>query len=134
MKFYDLNTVLNFGKFKNKTIQEMAGIQPSYLDWCAINLEDFYIDKEEIEALKEAYPGFSFSEDAKGKLAEKYEVWENEQEDYLDYDSFDNYDRPDYQDYEQDTFDALTDGQYGSYDDWRENSGDIDSLMDGLGF
>jgi len=134
MKFYDLNTVLNFGKFEGKTIQEVAGIQPSYLDWCAINLEHFYIDDEEVEALKEAYPSFSFSEEAKAKLAEKYEAWENEQEDYPDYDSPDDYDRPDYQDYERDTFDALTDGQYGSYDDWREDGGDIDSLMDGLGF
>lgn len=45
---------------------------------------------------------------------------------------YDFYD--DYNDYERDTFYALTDGMYGDYDEWRENGGDIDSLMDGLGY
>lgn len=35
---------------------------------------------------------------------------------------------------ERDTFYALTDGQYGDYDEWRERGGDIDSLMDSLGY
>ena len=35
--------------------------------------------------------------------------------------------------YDEQTFDALTDGQYGDYDDWKEAGGDIDSLRDGLG-
>lgn len=128
MKFYDLNTVLHFGKFEGKTIREIAGIQPSYIGWCAINLEHFFIDEEEIEALKAIYPNFSLSEEANEKLAEKYETWEDEQEDYSDHGS------PDYQDYERDTFDALTDGQYGDYDEWRENGGGLNSLMDGLGY
>ena len=37
-------------------------------------------------------------------------------------------------DYNRDTFDALTDGQYGNYDDWREGGGDFDSLRDRLGY
>lgn len=61
-------------------------------------------------------------------LEEEY----NEEFDHYDYnDSYDYYDEPDY---ERDTFDALTDGQYGDYDDWREAGGDIDSLRDGLGY
>ena len=35
--------------------------------------------------------------------------------------------------YDEQTFNALTDGQYGDYDDWKEAGGDIDSLRDGLG-
>lgn len=37
-------------------------------------------------------------------------------------------------DYERDTFYALTDGNYGDYEDWKENGGDMDSLMDCLGY
>jgi len=54
--------------------------------------------------------------------------FEYDEEDYSDYE-----DR-DYRDYDRDTFDALTDGQYGDYDDWRESGRDFDSLRDGLGY
>ena len=37
-------------------------------------------------------------------------------------------------DNERDLFYTLTDGQYGDYDDWRRNGGDIDSLMERLGY
>lgn len=53
-------------------------------------------------------------------------------DDGCDYNPYDDYE-DDY-DYERDTFYALTDGQYGDYDEWRENGGDIDSLMDALGY
>lgn len=36
-------------------------------------------------------------------------------------------------DYERDTFYTLTNRQYGSYEDWKENGGDIDSLKDIFG-
>jgi len=35
---------------------------------------------------------------------------------------------------ESDVFYALTGGQYGDYDEWKENDGDMDNLMDGLGY
>lgn len=129
MKFYDLNTVFTFGKYEGMSVQEVVNIQPSYIDWCAINLDHFYIDDSEIENLKEINPDFSLSEEAINKLQEKYDslMQESDEEDNYYY-------YPDYDDHERDTFDALTDGQYGSYDDWRENGGDLDNLMDGLGF
>ena len=37
-------------------------------------------------------------------------------------------------DNERDTFYALTDGMYGDYDEWKENGGDMDILMDSLGY
>jgi hypothetical protein len=128
MKFYNLDTEFTFGKFEGKTVREILNIQPSYIDWCAINLDHFFISHEVIEEIKSIIPDFSISEEGQNKLLEKYKTWENEQEDYDDYDDYN-----DYHDYERDTFDALTDGQYGDYDDWIENGGDLDNLMDGLG-
>lgn len=52
-------------------------------------------------------------------------------EDY-EYNDYCGYD--DDNDYERETFYALTDGMYGDYDEWRENGGNIDSLMDSLGY
>lgn len=44
------------------------------------------------------------------------------------------YEYRDNHDYDRDTFDALTDGQYGAYDDWRDGGGDFDSLRDRMGY
>jgi len=43
---------------------------------------------------------------------------------------------PDYDryDYSSETFNALTDGQYGDYEDFREDGGNFDDLMDRIGF
>ena len=51
-----------------------------------------------------------------------------------DEDYFDEGDYDDEPDYERDTFDALTDGQYGDYDDFKKGGGDIGELKERLGF
>lgn len=45
--------------------------------------------------------------------------------------SNEHYEKPDYK---RDTFDALTDGHYGDYDDWKKSGGDMDNLSDSLGY
>lgn len=37
-------------------------------------------------------------------------------------------------DNERDIVYALTDGMYGDYDEWKENGGDMDNLMDSIGY
>lgn len=128
MKFYDLDTEFTFGKFEGNTVRQILDLQPSYLDWCAVNLDHFYISENVIEEIKTIKPDFALTEEGKQKLDEKYSTWETEQEDNEDYDDRDDHD------YDRDTFDALTDGQYGDYDDWRDGGGDFDSLRDGLGY
>ena len=55
-------------------------------------------------------------------------------EDYDNDDCYDCYEDNSNDDNERDTFYALTDGMYGDYDEWREEGGDIDFLMDSLGY
>ena len=131
MKWYMLDTEFNFGTFEGKTLQEVIAIRASYINWCMINLDHFCISDEVLDEIKEIKPGFSLSKEADECLTQKNDDWVNEQENYNDRHS---YDRNDYQDYERDTFDAITDGQYGDYDDWKERGGDMDHLMEGLGF
>lgn len=90
MKFYTFDTEFTFGKYKGKTIKEVLELQPNYLDWCAINLDHFYVSDEIITEIKEIKPDFTISEEAKQKLADKYSTWENEQEqdDFEDYDDY----------------------------------------------
>jgi hypothetical protein len=131
MKFYELDTEFTFGKYEGKTLKDIINDDQSYIDWCINNLEHFYISNDVIEKLKLIKPDFSISEETQNHLNEKYETWENEQDE--DYEEDDYYERDD-RDYERDNFDALTDGQYGSYDDFIDNGGDMDNLNDALGY
>ena len=49
MKFYEAHTELTFGMHKGKTIEELCknGFI-SYINWCIINLDHFYIEEDEI--------------------------------------------------------------------------------------
>lgn len=54
-----------------------------------------------------------------------------------EYEAFDDYECDDSSsewDTDRETFDALTDGHYGSYDDFVANGGDLDWLTDALGY
>ncbi len=77
-------------------MKEILEIQPTYLDWCAINLDHFYISDEIIEEIKVIKPDFTITEEGEQKLADKYSTWENEQQqdnndDYDDYDRRESY-------------------------------------------
>jgi len=80
MKFYDLDTEFTFGKLRGKTLREILDLQPSYIDWCAVYLDHFYISENVIEELKTIKPDFSLKEEIQLKLNEKYTIWKNEQD------------------------------------------------------
>lgn len=120
MKFYTLDTEFTFGKFQGNTVRQVIDIQPSYLEWCALNLDHFYISDEVIEEIKGVIPDFKLSDEGVAKLNDKYEVWENEQEN--DYDDYDDY-------HERESY-----GQYaGSYAQDVEGLSDdfINDVLDG---
>lgn len=98
MKFYNLDTEFTFGKFKGKTVREVLDIQHSYIDWCAINLDHFFISDEVIEEIKTIVPNFSISEEGTNKLSEKYDEWESKQQDYNNHHD-DYYERESYGEY-----------------------------------
>jgi hypothetical protein len=93
MKFYDLDTEFTFGKFEGKAVRQILYFQPSYLDWCVINLEHFCITENVITEIKTIKPDFAFSVEGQQKLDEKYSKRETEQEDINDY-----YDRDSHED------------------------------------
>jgi hypothetical protein len=39
-------TVMGFGKFREKTAREVATIEPTYLLWCQKNVEFFELDED----------------------------------------------------------------------------------------
>lgn len=86
MKFYDLNTEFTFGKYNGNTIRQILDFQPSYIDWCAINLDHFIMSEDAIEEVKKIKPTFAFSTEGIEKMNEKLEQWSNEELSYQDYD------------------------------------------------
>lgn len=106
MKFYELNTLFTFGKFENSTLRDVVEIQPSYIDWCVINLKHFYIDEDVIDSLKVINSSFLLSNESMNILSEKYEDWHNSKysSTHNEYDdeshTYDNYNGSYAQDYE----------------------------------
>lgn len=123
MRLYSLDTVFTFGKHQGQTLREVAASNFGYLSFCLLHLDHFAVRRETIEHILQQNPKFSFPAEAWAKLDEK-EAKFDEPDDDDDYENYSSRDR------DRDTFDALTDGQYGDYDDWNGNS---DALEDAMG-
>ncbi len=136
MKYYQAHTELTFGMHKGNTLEEVCSKgNVGYINWCIINLDHFYVEEDVIDDIATSLDNddIKLTEKAKEILANKLNDWENEQDEYEQEHDEPYYERDD-RDHARDTFDALTDGQYGDYEDFKENGGDMDRLMDGLGF
>lgn len=70
---------------------------------------------------------------SKSKIVTHFNL-ENEDYDEKDDDDEKYFEDKSHRDYLNDTYFALTNGQDGSFEDWYENDGDIDRLMDNLGY
>lgn len=42
-----------FGKYKDKTLNEVIETNPSYVQWCLDNVNDFSLDKDVIQKVKD---------------------------------------------------------------------------------
>lgn len=98
-------SVIKFGKHKEKTLYEIIKRDPSYINWCIINLEHFYIDDYTFKALKVFFPEFEFSPIAIKILKDKAEIIESK----------DRYNNKNYDvDYEKpETFKDWLDSEFG---------------------
>jgi hypothetical protein len=67
---------LGFGKFSDKTLQEVVTIQPTYIDWCAKNVERFYLPPDVIEDLKKLNTHFRLTEEAIIALKNKFDTYD----------------------------------------------------------
>lgn len=88
MKFYELNSVFYFGKYQGKTVMEILDLQPSYLDWCAINLDHFLMNENVIDEIKKVKPTFTFSLEGLQKMKEKLDQWNDEMASYHEHQEY----------------------------------------------
>lgn len=113
MKSYELDTVFTFGKYTGKSIRQIMDLQPTYIDWCAINMDHFYISKNVIAALKKLKPGFELSAEGTQIMNEKFQVYAQEQEEEY----YQNYGNPNEHDYD----DSNADYNQTDWSDYNDN-------------
>jgi hypothetical protein len=118
MKFYNLDTEITFGRFKGKTIEEVLLLEPSYFNFCILNLDHFFLSGEVIAQMKEKNKNFIISETASQKLEEKYADWLENKDAENEYYANDNY-------YEY----GSSYKEYGGYNGWSDDV--INDAFDG---
>ncbi len=132
MRLYDLDTTFTFGIHQNLTVEQVLAAYPGYVVFCVQVLDHFVLRRADVEAWQEQFPMLrqKMTAAAWARIDEKEVVLNAPDEDDYDDRDDDNYSY-NARDAERDTFDALTDGQYGDYDDW---GGDMDHLRDAMGY
>jgi len=126
---YLSNYTIGFGIYEGENLSSIISNDPEYVLWCIINLDHFSINKILFTNPKfKNEPLFPLAIEhnlIKEKILEKWKTAEDEYKNCYHNESYD-----DDNEYDRETFDALTDGQYGDYDDFE---GDIDDVMTWLG-
>ena len=143
MKLYDLHTTFTFGQYQGKSLQDVIlNVGWNYIEWCILNLDHFALSEEVFNTYTVFVVGdHTVIETHEAKIQEfmkEEDVEEPEQEhgillkshDVKFIKRFTNHKR----DYERDTFDALTDGTCGDYEDFESSGMGFDTLRDSLGF
>jgi len=90
MKFYEIDTVLDFGVYEGKTLKEALEIEANYLDYCLISVDDFCISKSILQEIKNNLSDISLSAEAEGRLAEKEDILSNVSNESDEYDEYDD--------------------------------------------
>lgn len=139
--FDSLDKKLTVGKYKNRTLKEVWEYHSSYIDWVVKNINEFYVTPEVIVEIQncivrsDAYWKRLYEIFYGRKLFYDSECWdeidekeieraEQEQSERMFYDWIE-------EDWERDTYYALGGDDY---DAWKRNCGNLDDMMDGMGF
>lgn len=95
MTIYDLDTVFTFGKYKGETLREVFERNPTYVDYCLVNVDEFLVEDSTLDELREINPDYVISDEAMGQLDEKWNLCEADaysgEDDFFDNDDDDLY-------------------------------------------
>ena len=120
MKSYNLETTMNFGKYKGKTLREILTANPNYVNWCLINVDYFHISNSTLTEIEINEPCFKLNKEALEMQKSKEITWSKTLE--RDYRNTDDDDV----NWAEEAFDVMTDGMLG---DWEDFDGDYDDAM-----
>ncbi len=129
LKKYMKEREIDLSLDENESNELLISFTDSDDEWKFDNLYEKYL-KQEYFNNELTMPVISKFVEVLRANSEIFQEEVDEFEDNEDYDHYDEHDYHDDHDYDRDTFDALTDGQLGDYDDF---DGDIDDVMTWLG-
>ena len=113
MKIYNLNSKLDFGEYKGKTLKEAFMEDAEYIEECIMDVTSFCFNPANIETLEDMDNEFAFSQEAVEKLESKFDAYEEQE-----FNDIENFIPEDIRDlgFDDDLDDDLDDGA-GYYDD-----------------
>lgn len=119
MKLYSLSSKLDFGEYKGKTLKEVFMKDPEFVEECILDNSSFCFNPSNIDTLEEMHPEFAFSEEAVEKLDEKFDTYEEQENNFEDMDDFSPEDMKNLgiSDDLNDDYDDYDDDPGGFYDD-----------------
>ncbi|MBE6199212.1 MAG: hypothetical protein E7138_02810 [Rikenellaceae bacterium] len=87
MQYYfdSIEDIFEFGKHKNYSLEEVLVFNPSYLDFCILNIPDFYISENAIKQIQELFPDYIIPKAIESHIFNLEYI----DDDFLDDDSFD---------------------------------------------
>ena len=87
MKLYNLNSKLDFGEYKGKPLKDVFKNDPEYIEECILDVPGFCFNPGSIDKLEDMHNEFAFSQEAVEKLEEKYDIYEDEENDFENVDN-----------------------------------------------
>lgn len=120
MKSYNLETTFNFGMYKSKTLKEILNIDPGYVNWCIINLDHFLITDTVMDIIELFGPSFDLTVES-AEIMKSKQIRQSKKEE-----RYNRHKEEDDIDWKKESFNALTDGMLG---DWEDFNGDYDDAM-----
>jgi hypothetical protein len=88
MKIYNLNSKLDFGEYKGKTLKEAFMEDPDYIEECIMDETSFCFNPSNIDTLEDMDDEFAFSQEAVDRLENKFDAYEEQQTNFEDIENF----------------------------------------------
>ncbi len=88
MKLYNLNSKLDFGEYSGKSLKDIYMTDPDYIEECILDVPGFCFNPGNIDKLEDMHPEFVFSQEAIEKLEEKFDIYEEEENDFENVEHF----------------------------------------------
>ena len=82
MKLYSLSTKLDFGEYKGTSLKDVFMTDPDYVETSILENPTFCFTNHTLEKLEDMKNDFIFSDEAAEKLEEKYQIYEEEENEF----------------------------------------------------